>query len=95
MFFRHCERSEAIRNIEFQWIASGDCPTNDKSLFRHCELAKQSSERQSIISTSGLLRASQRRATRIVISDRLIANHSHSQRRKQSNTGLLRQQVVY
>ena len=29
LFSRHCERSEAIQNIEFQWIASGYRPRND------------------------------------------------------------------
>jgi hypothetical protein len=27
--FRHCERSEAIQNIDYQWIASGYRPRND------------------------------------------------------------------
>ena len=27
--FRHCERSEANQNIDFQWFASGYRPRND------------------------------------------------------------------
>jgi hypothetical protein len=28
-YFRHCEHSEAIQNIDFQWITLGYRPRND------------------------------------------------------------------
>ena len=50
--FRHCERSEAIQNIDYHWIASGYRPRNDGLRAKTQSEAKERRRRSTWITSS-------------------------------------------